>query len=280
MIIYKKVIDISVFIESTRRINDSIGFVPTMGALHQGHLSLIEESKKDCNLTVCSIFVNPTQFNDKSDFEKYPVTLEADIALLESVGCDVLFIPTVREIYPDNNIDYYDLGLLEEILEGKYRSGHFQGVCQIVSRLLDVVRPSIVFVGQKDYQQCMVIKKLIQIKGIDASVVICPTKREFTGLAMSSRNVRLSVDGKVAATAIYKSLLFVKESISYLPLNDVKEQVETALFKNGFSQIDYVELCDATSLKPITYWDSTTPIVVLIAATIEGVRLIDNLVIS
>ena len=281
MIIYKKVIDISLFLENCRKLNAQIGFVPTMGALHNGHISLLEMSKKQNQLTVCSIFVNPTQFNDKADFEKYPTTIEADIAALESVGCDVLFLPSVEEIYPDkNSLAHYSLGSLETVLEGKYRPGHFQGVCQVVDRLLSIIRPSTIYLGQKDYQQCMVLQKLIQLKNYNTQLIVCPTLRENSGLAMSSRNMRLSDSGKVAAIAIYNSLLFIKENIARLPLIDLKNQVETALLQQGFSAVDYVEICDAASLETITDYTPTTSTVVLVAAFIEGVRLIDNMVIS
>ena len=281
MIIYKKVIDISLSLENCRKLNAQIGFVPTMGALHNGHISLLEMSKKQNQLTVCSIFVNPTQFNDKADFEKYPTTIEADIAALESVGCDVLFLPSVEEIYPDkNSLAHYNLGSLETVLEGKYRPGHFQGVCQVVDRLLSIIQPSAIYLGQKDYQQCMVLQKLIQLKNYNTQLIVCPTLRENSGLAMSSRNIRLSDSGKVAAIAIYNSLLFIKENIARLPLVDLKNQVETSLLQQGFSAVDYVEICDAASLETITASTPTTSTVVLVAAFIEGVRLIDNMVIS
>jgi len=281
MIIYKKVIDISLFLENCRKLNAQIGFVPTMGALHNGHISLLEMSKKQNQLTVCSIFVNPTQFNDKADFEKYPTTIEADIAALESVGCDVLFLPSVEEIYPDkNSLAHYNLGSLETVLEGRYRPGHFQGVCQVVDRLLSIILPSAIYLGQKDYQQCMVLQKLIQLKKYNTQLIVCPTLRENSGLAMSSRNMRLSDSGKVAAIAIYNSLLFIKENIARLPLVDLKNQVETSLLQQGFSAVDYVEICDAASLETITDYTPATSTVVLVAAFIEGVRLIDNMVIS
>lgn len=281
MIIYKKVIDISIFLKNKRRSKQDIGFVPTMGALHKGHLSLLENSLKENNLTVCSIFVNPTQFNDKADFEKYPTTIEDDIAALEAVGCDVLFLPSVEEIYPDNlSPEPYDLGSLETLLEGKYRSGHFQGVCQVVDRLLDIVQPTTIYLGQKDYQQCMVIQKLIQLKNISAAVEVCPTAREITGLAMSSRNIRLSQHGKEAAVAIYNSLLFIKGNSNYLSLADLKNKVETKLLQSGFDSIDYVEIADGTTLESISDNTSSSSKVALIAAFIEGVRLIDNMVIS
>ena len=281
MIIYKKVIDISIFLTRHRINGKTIGLVPTMGALHKGHISLINESKKANNLTACSIFVNPTQFNDKSDLEKYPITLEADIAMLHNAGCDVLFLPSVDEIYPENSVlGDYDLGLLETLLEGKYRPGHFQGVCQVVHRLLDIIQPTNLFIGQKDYQQCMVIQKLIELKNIDTAIIICPTVREDSGLAMSSRNMRLSDKSRETAVSIYQSLLFVKDNIALLPIESIEKLVAEKLLTTGFNQIDYVEICNAKTLESLSHYSFQTPTVVLIAAFIDGVRLIDNMLIS
>ena len=281
MIIYKKVNDISKFLTRQKVSGKTIGLAPTMGALHKGHISLIEESKKATDLTVCSIFVNPTQFNDKSDFEKYPITLEADIAFLNNAGCDVLFLPSVDEIYPENSVlQQYDLGILELVLEGKYRPGHFQGVCQVVHRLLDIIQPTNLFLGQKDYQQCMVIQKLITLKSIDTALVICPTVREGSGLAMSSRNMRLSDIGRDAAVAICDSLVFIKQNINLKSIEALKKQVAENLMAAGFTQIDYVEICNANTLESLNHYNPQIPTVALIAAFIDGVRLIDNMLIS
>ena len=202
---------------SQRKQGKKYGFVPTMGALHAGHISLINDSKKASDLTVCSIFVNPTQFNDPKDFEKYPITIEKDIAMLEAAGCDILFLPEVAEMYPGGTSTsiHYELGYLETILEGHYRPGHFQGVCMIVHRLLDIVKPDNLYIGQKDYQQSMVIKKLIELTGMKELVDlnISPTLREAGGLAMSSRNMRLTEQERVKATAIYKTLHLIKEQL-------------------------------------------------------------------
>ena len=192
----------------------------------------------------------------------------------------LLFLPSVEEIYPDNNKQHYPLGEIENILEGKYRPGHFQGVCQVVSRLLDIIKPALVYLGQKDYQQCMVIMKLTELKRIDSQIVICPTEREITGLAMSSRNVRLSTEGKASAISIYQSLLYIKENINLYSIEFLKEQVKDGLIKNGFSPIDYIEICNAKTLETITDFNPSNSTVVLIAAFIEGVRLIDNMLIS
>ena len=164
MIIFKKKIDISNYIVNYKKTSGKIGFIPTMGALHKGHISLIEASKRTDTLTICSIFVNPTQFNNTADFEKYPVTIEKDIDMLEKAGCNVLFLPSVEEIYPEDSSTTlpYELGFIETVLDGKYRPGHFQGVCNVVQRLLDIVQPNTIYLGQKDYQQCIIIKKLTE----------------------------------------------------------------------------------------------------------------------
>lgn len=262
----------------------SVGFVPTMGALHQGHISLIEACKQKADITVCSIFVNPTQFNDIKDFEKYPITIEQDILLLVKANCDILFLPSVKEIYPEGleKLKHYDLEFLEEILEGKYRKGHFQGVCNVVERLLIAVQPTILFLGQKDYQQCMVIKKLIELMHWQnkLSVEIVSTKREASGLAMSSRNKRLNEIEIENATAIFKALMYIQKNISSAPINTLKQNAENILKENGFEKIDYVTICNAKTLMPITTFNNTITHVALIAAFLGDVRLIDNLLLD
>ncbi len=217
MIIFKKPGELNQFLENKRTDKKIIGFAPTMGALHAGHISLVKEAKRQNDLVVTSIFVNPTQFNDPEDFKKYPVTIEKDILLFEKAGCDVLFIPAVDDIYPSGTtaLTHYELGFLETILEGKFRPGHFQGVCQVMHRLLEIVLPDNLYLGQKDYQQCMVIKKLIELIGLDnkIKVNICPTLREDDGLAMSSRNTRLDPEDRIRAATISAALRYIKENI-------------------------------------------------------------------
>lgn len=257
------------------------GFVPTMGALHEGHISLVGLSKQQADLTVCSIFVNPTQFNDPADFAKYPVTIEQDILLLEQAGCDILFLPPADEIYPEGSpADTYALGKLETLLEGKYRPGHFQGVCQVMKRLLSVVLPDKLFMGQKDYQQCMVIKQLLHITGLPAALIISPTQREASGLAMSSRNVRLSARGKEKAAAIFQSLQWIRHNLHKGTTGALTRQAADMLTAAGFDKIDYISIADAGSLEPVETWDGETKLVVLAAAFLEKVRLIDNLALN
>ncbi|WP_127125583.1 pantoate--beta-alanine ligase [Pseudoflavitalea rhizosphaerae] len=257
------------------------GFVPTMGALHEGHLSLIAESRKHADITVCSIFVNPTQFNDPKDFDKYPNTLEQDILLLEKAGTDILFLPSVNEMYPEGltSLEQYDLGYLETILEGKFRPGHFQGVCQVMYRLLKLVQPDQLFMGQKDYQQCMVVKRLLAIMGSKTKLVPSPTVRESSGLAMSSRNMRLGADQRSEAVAISGTLKFIKDNLSGESLPALKAAGTEKLQQAGF-RVDYVEICDADTLEPVETWDGKTPLVALVAAFLGDIRLIDNMIIT
>ncbi|MCG2616631.1 pantoate--beta-alanine ligase [Terrimonas sp. NA20] len=283
MILFKRAKDLREHLKSQQTQGRKTGFAPTMGALHDGHISLVEASRKENDITVVSIFVNPTQFNDPSDFEKYPVTIEKDIRLLEKAGCDVLFLPSVEEIYPDGQMltNKYELGYLESLLEGKFRPGHFQGVCQVVHRLLEIVMPANLYMGQKDYQQCMVIKKLLEITGLERSIKlqISPTLREPGGLAMSSRNVRLSTEERSAAIAIFQALDRIRTDLKPGDTTGLKEQAFSALTQQGF-RVDYVEIADASTLKPCEEWNGQDRLVALAAAFLGGVRLIDNLLLN
>lgn len=259
----------------------SIGFVPTMGALHNGHLALIDASKKAGNYTVSSIFVNPTQFNNKEDFEKYPISIEADINLLIQHQCDVLFLPTVAEMYPDGPQipHHYPLDYLEQILEGEYRPGHFQGVCYIVEQLLKLVNPTHLYMGSKDYQQCMVIQFLLQYNQQLSNIQlhIEPTVREANGLAMSSRNRRLSIENFNKAATLFQTLVFIKQNIGQYSLDALINMAKTKLIEGGFEKVDYISIADAHTLKPIEQFNPQQPAIVLAAAFLQNVRLIDNL---
>jgi pantoate--beta-alanine ligase len=279
MIIFKQVKDIRIYIDKEKKAGKVIGFVPTMGALHNGHLSLIEASSKGSKLTVCSIFVNPSQFNNKEDFKKYPITLESDIEKLVTAGCDLLFLPSEREIYPENyQPKHFEVGQVENILEGYYRPGHFQGVCQVVDRLLDIVQPNNLYMGQKDFQQCIVIKKLLALTGKESvQLIISPTVREESGLAMSSRNMRLSGEEKKNAVALYESLSWMKDKLSNYSIADLKGRSKELLVSKGFV-VDYVEILDAATLSVAATTDA--PIIAVIAATLHDVRLIDNMLLN
>ena len=278
MLILKQADDLTKFVISKRNAGNKIGFVPTMGALHQGHISLINKSKNENSLTVCSIFVNPTQFTNPEDFEKYPITIESDIEMLETAGCDVLFLPSVEEIYPVSfQKIHYDLGEVENILEGKYRPGHFQGVCLVVERLLRIVQCNTMYLGQKDYQQCIVINKMVELQNINVEIIIAPTIRESTGLAMSSRNRRLNENEKTKSLSIYNALTFLKSNLSKEDLHLLKNEATSMLISAGFD-VDYVEITD-NNLTILENWDGQTNAVGLIAATINQIRLIDNLIL-
>lgn len=283
MILFKKTADLRKWLAVQQGKQCSIGFIPTMGALHKGHISLIEASKKKDNITFSSIFVNPTQFNDPKDFEKYPITLEKDIAMLEEAGCDVLFLPSAKEMYPDGikQTMPYDLGFLETILEGKFRPGHFQGVCMVVHRLLEIVQPDNLYLGQKDYQQCMVITKLIELIKPEKTIKvnICPTLREADGLAMSSRNMRLNEQDRKKTATIFQSLQLVKKKIMPGNLSGLKEKARNVLEQAGF-KVDYFEIADATDLSVIDNWNGKQKLVVIVAAFLNEVRLIDNIILN
>ncbi len=261
--------------------NSKIGFVPTMGALHQGHLSLLNASKNHTDVTVCSIYVNPTQFNNPKDFEKYPITLEQDILKLEANGCDVLFLPETNEMYPNSDATnrHFELGYLETILEGKFRPGHFQGVCMIVETLLEIVQPNILFLGQKDFQQCMVIKKLIELNKLPVEVRICPTLREPSGLAMSSRNMRLNDEEKKLAIQLFQSLQWIKDHISTSSNFTTLQKIQIEKLEQSGFKLDYLELALRDNLELVDNYHSGEKYVLLLAAYLGDIRLIDNILI-
>jgi pantoate--beta-alanine ligase len=278
MIIIKKAADLTFFLQ--QHTAETVGFVPTMGALHNGHLSLIDRCTKENRLTVCSIFINPVQFNNSGDFSNYPVTIEKDIELLVNAKCDVLFLPAVEEIYPADYVKKdYDLGTLAEVLEGAYRPGHFQGVCQAVDRLLSIVRPHCLYLGQKDFQQCLVIKTLVhQIYNDSITIKIGETQREWDGLAMSSRNLRLNPEQREKVRAIFETLVYIKNNINQLGIENVKKEGKMILTKAGFVT-DYIEIAVPETLAPVEK-NNPGPKVVLIAATIGSIRLIDNMILN
>ena len=280
MIFVKTINDLQKILAAYKSGGTQIGFVPTMGALHQGHISLIQYSRQQNPFTVSSIFVNPTQFNNTVDYEKYPASLEQDINLLEAAGCDLLFLPPVTEMYPAGEpVKVYELGFIETLLEGKYRPGHFQGVCRIVDKLLAAVDPNNLYLGQKDYQQCMVIKKMMEQQGYRSHVHICPTVREADGLAMSSRNLRLNASERNLAANIIKTLQFIQTNIEPGSLSTLKEQARKRLTQNGF-KVDYAEIANAQNLQIVHHWNGEEFLVALVAVSINDVRLIDNLVLS
>ncbi|MDA3867230.1 MAG: pantoate--beta-alanine ligase [Salinivirgaceae bacterium] len=257
--------------------NKKIGFVPTMGALHQGHLSLIDIAKENADVVVVSVFVNPTQFNDPKDFEKYPRTIDDDFRKLEESGVDIVFNPETSEIYPEEDIRNFDFGLLDKMMEGKHRPGHFEGVAQVVSRLFDIVKPQVVVFGEKDYQQLAVIKKLVNDYNYPIEIIPGPTLREANGLAMSSRNERLTADERANA-AVIRAVLLESQSIAgnYTPAQ-VEEWVIKKVNHNPHLTVEYFQISDNETLRPVTGWQENCDYVGCIAVFCGDVRLIDNI---
>ena len=263
-------------LNSARKEGKSIGFVPTMGALHQGHMDLVSRANAECDIVVVSVFVNPTQFNNSSDLEKYPRTPEADSELLKKFGCDIAFFPSEREIYPENLVSpRVDLEGLDEVLEGKFRPGHFKGVVQVVSRLFDLVEPQKAFFGLKDFQQVAVIQKMVTQLNLPIQIVPCETSRTEKGLAMSSRNKRLSETQKDEALIIYKTLIHAKaDAGKYSPAETVVRAKE--LFEQGTLQLEYLTIVDPHSLHDLSArW--VPGATMCIACFCGEVRLIDNM---
>ena len=281
MKIFKDSKSLNVYLDTQRLIAAKIGFVPTLGALHEGHLSLIRQSMQVADITVCSIFINPLQFNNAEDFKKYPKTIKNDIALLEQSGCEVLFMPDEKEIYPDeaSRVPHYDLGYAATIFEGKFRPGHFDGVCLVVERLLRIVKPDFLLLGQKDFQQCIIIERLIRLMNQDTQLIICPTVREESGLAMSSRNLRLSPSERKTAASIHQHLIWINEKLSTDNFHDLQKKAISDLEKMGF-KTDYLELAKRNTLEPIDVFEEGEQAIILIAVFLNGVRLIDNQLIN
>lgn len=279
MIIFRSIEPMKRWLTQQKTSGKKTGFVPTMGALHEGHLSLLRMAGEQNPVTVCSIFVNPTQFNDPADYQHYPVTLDHDIEKLEAIGTTVLFLPSVEEMYPEGPVkqNNYNLGAIEEVFEGAFRPGHFQGVCQIVDKLLAAVEPDEIFMGQKDYQQCMVISKLLKLKNYSTRLVIGSTLREPAGLAMSSRNIRLSPEEKIQALAIWNSMQWLKGELGKAPLEQLQDMAAERLLDAGFHKVDYFAVADAGDLTPLSSWTADSKGVILCAAFLGKVRLIDNL---
>ncbi|SMG22238.1 pantoate--beta-alanine ligase [Marivirga sericea] len=257
-----------------------IGFVPTMGALHQGHLSLVATAKEKVDIIVCSIYVNPTQFNNPDDLKKYPRNIEADKDLLEKNGCNILFLPSDEVMYAGRNTITFEFGDLDNVMEGQFRPGHFSGVALIVSKLFNIVLPDFAFFGQKDLQQLTIIKKLVEELFFNLEIVTVPIKRETHGLAMSSRNERLSKTEREEAKIFYNALLEAKSIIKeYHSANKAKEKVKS-LFEDHIANLEYFEIVSDKDLLPKTENYLATDTVLCIAGFIGNVRLIDNLYVN
>jgi pantoate--beta-alanine ligase len=257
----------------------TIGFVPTMGALHSGHISLIQRAKKENDVVVCSVFVNPTQFNNKKDLERYPRTLEHDTKMLESAECDILFTPSVTEIYPAEDERVYDFGELDKVMEGEFRPGHFNGVAMVVRRLFEIVKPTRAYFGEKDFQQLAIVRKLNSILNLGVEIVGCPIIREPDGLAMSSRNVLLDQNYRQSATRISQTLFKAKTLISKMSAQKLEEWVLEEIKKDSRLEPEYFKIVNAETLLPVKDWAEAKSIVGCIAVMAGTTRLIDNVVL-
>ena len=262
----------------TLREENSIGFVPTMGALHAGHLSLVKQAKDENEVVVVSIFVNPTQFDNKEDLNKYPRTVEEDLKLLETVNCDIVFMPSIVEMYDENiTSEHFDFGGIEFEMEGKFRKGHFDGVGTIVKRLFEIINPHKAYFGKKDFQQIQIIKKLVEITKLPVEIIGCTIFREEDGLAMSSRNTRLSDKQRKAAPFIYKILLETKKRFGIKSVIEIKQWVQEQFAKNEFLKLEYFEIVCEESLKPANECQEKNNYRVFIAVFADDIRLIDNI---
>jgi pantoate--beta-alanine ligase len=260
--------------------NKKIGLVPTMGALHTGHLSLISRAQQDCDVVVSSIYVNPTQFTNPEDLIHYPRTLAADRRLLESANCDILFLPNDQVIYPQQSHLKFNFGFLETVMEGKYRPGHFNGVAIVVSKLFHIVDPDVAYFGQKDLQQFAIIRQLVNDLSFSVQLIACPIIREKDGLAMSSRNVRLSSENRAIAPVLYQTLQTARNLLSHMPVNEVKKEILGHLANFTQIQPEYFEIVDSTTLESVQDARLHKQVSLCIAAYIGEVRLIDNIYVN
>ena len=255
----------------------TVGFVPTMGALHEGHISLVNKARKECAKCVVSVFVNPTQFNDKNDLKHYPRTPEADAAMLETAGVDVVFMPSVEEVYPEPDTRQFDFGQIDKVMEGATRPGHFNGVAQVVSRLFDLVKPDKAYFGEKDFQQIAVIKAMVEQLGLSVEIVECPIVRGEDGLALSSRNALLDKEYRAAAPHIYEVLHAATAKISEMTPAELTKWVEAEINRNEFLKVIYFQAVDARSMQQIDSWEDSERVQGCVAVQAGNVRLIDNI---
>ena len=257
-----------------------VGFVPTMGALHAGHRSLVERARKECQTVVVSVFVNPTQFNDKTDLRNYPRTPEKDLALLTEAGADIVFMPSVEEIYPEPDTRQFDFGQIDKVMEGATRPGHFNGVAQVVSRLFDIVKPAKAYFGEKDFQQIAGIKAMNSQLGIEVEIVECPIIRDSDGLALSSRNTLLDEAHREAAPQIYATIKQAAERSKTMTPAELKEWVVAEIERGGVREVIYFQAVDALSLQEVAAWSESERIQGCIAVQAGAIRLIDNVKIK
>ncbi|QKG54080.1 pantoate--beta-alanine ligase [Hymenobacter sp. BRD67] len=281
MHIFTTAAELRAYAEANRRAGRRLGLVPTMGALHDGHLQLVQAAAAECDEVIASIFVNPTQFNNPDDLRLYPRLPEQDAALLAPAGCTALFMPAVAEIYPQPSILRFDFGALERVMEGAHRPGHFNGVATVVSKLFHLARPHAAYFGQKDFQQVAIVRQLIADLSFDLELVVYPTVREADGLAMSSRNSRLSPAARAVAPLLHQVLEQAAGQVRLgLATDQVQAQALAALAHEPKFKPEYFEVADAQTLQPVTTYETGRSVVLCVAAHLDGVRLIDNVVVS
>ena len=257
-----------------------IGFVPTMGALHAGHRSLVEKTRRECDTVVVSVFVNPTQFNDKNDLRNYPRTPEADAAILEAAGADIVLMPTVEEIYPEPDTRQFDFGAIDKVMEGATRPGHFNGVAQVVSRLFQIVEPAKAYFGEKDFQQIAVVKAMVEQLNMGVEIVECPIIRDTDGLALSSRNTLLTPEHRAAAPHIYEVISQCADKAKELSPAELTAWVTEQVEANELLKVIYFQAVDALTMQQVATWDESKRVQGCIAVQAGEIRLIDNIKIK
>lgn len=280
MQVVKHISQLRLVLEDRRKEGLSIGFVPTMGALHEGHLSLVEQAGRQTGFVVVSIFVNPTQFNDKADLERYPRDLQRDVELLTPTACQVVFAPDAQEIYPQVDTRQFDFGVLEQVMEGRFRPGHFNGVAQVVSRLFDIVEPDKAFFGQKDFQQLAIINEMVRKLNLGVEIIPCPIIREADGLAMSSRNMLLTPEQRRNATHISATLFEAVKQTKRMNVEELIQWVIKRINENEYLNTEYFEIVNSQTLLPVSSWEDPCTKVACIAVHCGKVRLIDNVIIG
>ncbi len=277
MKVFEKVSELQHYLDSLTQSGKKIGFVPTMGALHQGHISLVERGVAENDVCVVSIFVNPIQFNNPDDLKNYPRTLEADLALLAPTGCKVVFTPSEKEVYPESDNRVFDLGFLDTIMEGKHRPGHFQGVAKVVNRLFEIVKPTNAYFGEKDFQQIAVLRHMVAITKQKVNIVSCPIVREADGLALSSRNRLLTPEHRKNAPFIAKTLLEARNKKNLMSVKELSQWVVNQINSNPFLEVEYFEIANAKNLEILSDWQPNETAIGCITVKAGNVRLIDNI---
>ena len=277
--VFNTIKDTNEFLSKQGSDGRTIGFVPTMGALHEGHLELMRRAKRENDILACSIFVNPIQFNNKEDLNKYPRTLEDDIKKIELIGCDVLFAPSNEEMYPEEEKTVYDFGNLDKVMEGKHRPGHFNGVAVVVKKLFDIIQPDKAYFGEKDFQQLRIIQALAEQLKLSVEIVPCSIVREKDGLAMSSRNERLTAEERKIAPVIFKTLQFVKRNSHRLSIEEINKHIDSEINLYPEMKLEYFEIVDKKTLSQGTKLLRNKNLIACIALFLGKIRLIDNIAI-